>query len=95
MSTINDYVKKISPELYLQLKQSVEEGKWRDGKALNDAQRADMLQLIMLYQNSKNENPEHFSISQRGEIYMEKRSVLKGLFSEGDLPPLNLTARDK
>ncbi|WP_413699179.1 DUF1315 family protein [Psychromonas sp. KJ10-10] len=72
MLNITAYAKKLSPSLYLQLKQSVETGKWLDGKPLNDNQKAETLQLIMAYQSLHNETPEHFSIAKGGEIYMEK-----------------------
>lgn len=90
MSNINEYAKNLSPSLYLQLKQAVETGKWLDGKALNDTQKADSLQLIMAYQSINNDKPDHFSIAQGGEIYMEKKSVLKTQFSEENTHKLHL-----
>jgi len=90
MPSINDYAKNISPALYLQLKNSVETGRWSDGKKLNDTQKSDTLQLIMAYQSLNNENPEHFSIAKGGTIYMEKKSVLKQQFADGDIHKLNL-----
>lgn len=89
MSNIKEYAKNLSPSLYLQLKQSVETGKWADGKALDDTQKADTLQLIMAYQSINNDKPEHFSIAKGGNIHMEKKSVLKKQFSN-DIHPLNL-----
>lgn len=90
MSNINEYVKKLSPSLYLQLKQAVETGRWLDGKALDDNQKADTLQLIMVYQSLNNDKPQHFSIAKGGEIYMEKKSVLQKQFADDDVHPLNL-----
>jgi uncharacterized protein YeaC (DUF1315 family) len=87
---ITEYAKNISPSLYLQLKQSVETGKWSDGKPLNDNQKAESLQLIMAYQSLHNDTPEHFSIAKGGEIFMEKKSVLKKQFSEDDIHNINL-----
>ena len=74
----------------MQLKQSVETGKWLDGKPLDDKQKADTLQLIMAYQSLHNDNPDHFSIAKGGEIYMEKKSVLKSRFLKDDIHKLNL-----
>ncbi|WP_022940436.1 YeaC family protein [Psychromonas hadalis] len=90
MSNITEYAKKLSPSLYQQLKQAVETGKWLDGQALNDQQKADTLQLIMTYQSLYNDKPDHFTIAQGGEIYMEKKSVLQKQFSNDDIHKLDL-----
>lgn len=90
MSNITEYAKKLSPSLYQQLKQAVETGKWLDGKSLDDKQKADTLQLIMAYQSLYNAEPDHFSIAQGGEIFMEKKSTLKQRFSNDDVHKLNL-----
>ncbi|GLS91636.1 transcriptional regulator [Psychromonas marina] len=90
MSTISEYAKNLSPSLYLQLKQSVETGKWSDGNPLDDKQKADTLQLIMAYQSIYNDKPEHFSIAKGGDIYMEKKSVLQKQFSDDDIHKLEL-----
>lgn len=90
MSNITEYAKNLSPSLYQQLKQSVETGKWLDGKPLDDQQKSDTLQLVLAYQSLYNENPDHFSIAKGGEIYMEKKSVLKSRFSDDDVHKLDL-----
>lgn len=90
MATISDYAKNISPTLYLQLKEAVETGKWSDGNSLDDKQKADSLQLIMAYQSLHNETPDHFSIAKGGDIYMEKKSVLKEQFSQQDIHKIDL-----
>jgi len=90
MSNINEYAKNISPSLFLELKQAVETGRWRDGKALDERQKGDTLQLVMAYQSIHNEKPDHFSIAKGGEIYMEKKSVLQKQFSDQDIHPINL-----
>jgi len=90
MSNLNKYAKNISPSLYLELKQAVETGRWRDGNALSQAQKDDTLQLVMAYQSLYNNEPEHFSIAKGGEIYMEKKSVLQKQFSDHDIHPLHL-----
>ena len=82
MSNLNEYAKNLSPELYQQLTKAVETGKWLDGKALNETQKADTLQLIMAYQSLYNDNPAHFSIAKGGDIHMEKKSVLKKQFAD-------------
>ena len=90
MSIISEYVKNISPSLYLQLKEAVETGKWLDGNALDEKQKADTLQLIMAYQSLHNDKPQHFSIAKGGEIFMEKKSVLKSQFSDQDIHKIDL-----
>jgi len=90
MSNISEYAKNLSPSLFLELKQAVETGRWRDGNALNEHQKADTLQLIMAYQSIHNDKPEHFSIAKGGEIFMEKKSVLQKQFSDDDTHPINL-----
>jgi uncharacterized protein YeaC (DUF1315 family) len=82
VSNINDYAKNISPSLYDKLKTAVETGKWLDGKPLSEEQKAHSLQLVMAYQKEFNTKPEHFTIDQHGEIYMESKNVLKEQFSE-------------
>lgn len=90
MSTISEYAKNLSPSLYLQLKNAVETGKWVDGKPLDDSQKAETLQLIIAYQSLYNDKPDHFSIAKGGDIYMEKKSVLRSQFSEDDVHKLDL-----
>lgn len=90
MLNLTEYAKNLSPSLYLQLQEAVETGKWLDGKPLNDNQKAETLQLIMAYQSLYNDTPEHFSIAKGGDIYMEKKSVLKNQFSEADVHKINL-----
>ena len=90
MSNITEYAKNLSPSLYQQLKQAVETGKWLDGNPLEDKQKADTLQLIMVYQSLYNDKPDHFSIAKGGELYMEKKSVLKKQFSADNIYKLDL-----
>lgn len=90
MSNITEYAKKLSPSLYLQLKQAVETGKWLDGKALNEQQKEDTLKLIMTYQSLYNNKPDHFTIAQGGELYMKKKSDLRKQFSDKDIHKLDL-----
>ncbi len=93
MSNITEYAKKLTPSVYLRLKQSVETGKWEDGQGLSEEQREHTLQLVLAYQSLHNDSPEHFTVAKGGEIYMEKKSVLKSQFSEpydDDLHQINL-----
>jgi len=82
VSNINEYAKNISSELYEKLKTAVETGKWLDGAPLNEEQKAHSLQLVMAYQKEFNVEPDHFTIAQNGEIYMESKKVLKNQFAK-------------
>jgi len=84
VSNINDYAKNISLSLYEKLKAAVETGKWLDGVPLTEEQKAHSLQLVMAYQKEFNVDPDHFTIAQNGEIYMESKKVLKQQFSRED-----------
>jgi len=84
VSNINDYAKNISPSLYESLKTAVETGKWLDGAALTEEQKAHSLQLVMAYQKEFNIEPDHFTIAQNGEIHMESKKVLKNQFAENN-----------
>ncbi|AGH81001.1 hypothetical protein PCNPT3_05295 [Psychromonas sp. CNPT3] len=81
MLNINEYAKTLSPSLFLQLKEAVEIGKWKNGESLTDAQKEHTLQLVITYQSLYNHSPEHFSIAKGGELYMEKKSILRKQFS--------------
>lgn len=81
MTNINEYAKNISPALYEKLSTAVETGKWLDGAALSEQQKAHSLQLVMAYQKEFNDKPDHFTIAQNGEIHMESKKVLKQQFS--------------
>lgn len=84
VENINQYAKNISPDLYEKLKTAVETGKWLDGAKLSEAQKAHSLQLVMAYQKEFNEQPDHFTISQNGEIHMEPKASLKKQFAGKD-----------
>ena len=81
MLNINEYAKTLSPSLFLQLKEAVEIGKWKNGERLTDAQKEHTLQLVIAYQSLFNDTPEHFSIAKGGELYMEKKSILRKQFA--------------
>jgi len=92
VENINEFAKNMSPALYEKLKTAVETGKWLDGAALNEQQKADSLQLVMAYQKHFNVEPEHFTIAKSGEIHMKPKSVLKKQFadSKSDLHLIDL-----
>jgi len=81
MNSIIAYPEKLSPELYPRIKTSVETGRWLDGEKMSDQKKEEAVQLVLAYQNIRNKQPEHFTIDQKGEIFMEKKSVLREQFS--------------
>ncbi|WP_298941235.1 DUF1315 family protein [uncultured Psychromonas sp.] len=84
MANINEYAKNITPALYQKLATAVETGKWLDGAPLSEEQKAHSLQLVMAYQKEFNIEPDHFTIAQNGEIYMESKKILKQQFANPD-----------
>ena len=84
VDNIKSYANKLSPEMYQRIKTSVETGRWLDGKKLTDRQKQESLQLLLAYQSIHNCDPEHFTIDQTGEIFMQKKSILKAQFADKD-----------
>ncbi|MFT6924609.1 MAG: hypothetical protein ACJAZP_000167 [Psychromonas sp.] len=82
MTEMTDYAKSISPEVYKQIKQAVETGKWVNGDQLTEQQKAHSLQLVMVYQSQFNDKPDHFTIAKGGTIHMESKKVLQSQFSD-------------
>lgn len=67
----------MTPEVYQRLATAVELGKWPDGVALTDEQKAHSLQLVMLWQSQHNDRPQHMSIGKGGEIVTKSKQQLK------------------
>ncbi|WP_438862537.1 YeaC family protein [Neptunicella sp.] len=70
-------VNAMSPEIYQRLLQAVETGKWPDGTVLNEEQRENSLQAVMLYQAKVLKSDEHMSIGEDGQIVQKSRQQLK------------------
>jgi len=77
---IDQLVNQISPELYERLKTAVETGKWASGERLSEEQRANALQLVMVYQAHHSVGSEHMSIGPDGEIVIKSKQELKNQF---------------
>ncbi|MGL5286747.1 hypothetical protein SAMN05880558_10318 [Aeromonas sp. RU39B] len=71
-------------EVYQRLRTAVELGKWPDGKALSEEQKATSLQAVMAWQALHLDNPEHMNIGADGNIVMKSKTELKRLFREDD-----------
>lgn len=79
---INQMVNNLSPEVYQNLKQAVETGKWPDGQALTEDQKQQTLQLVMVYQSQVLKSQQHFSVGEDGEIVNRDKNYLKNQFKD-------------
>ncbi|MFD1803391.1 YeaC family protein [Mixta tenebrionis] len=74
----------MTPELYQRLATAVETGKWPDGVALTEEQKEHCMQLVMLWQSRHNQQPQHMSIGQGGELVTRSKRELKEEFGISD-----------
>lgn len=74
----------MTPEVYQRLATASETGKWPDGVALTPEQREHTLQLVMLWQAQHNENPDHMTISNQGEMVIKTKQQLRQEFGIDD-----------
>ncbi|KEA52797.1 hypothetical protein DT73_11950 [Mangrovibacter sp. MFB070] len=70
----------MTPEIYQRLATAVELGKWPDGVPLTQEQKENCLQLVMLWQQRTNADPEHMTIGTDGQIMMKSKQQLKAEF---------------
>lgn len=82
MSDIETVLAAMTPEIYQRLATAVELGKWPDGALLTEAQKADSLQLVMLWQSRHNHQPQHMTVGVGGEIVLKSKQQLKAEFAE-------------
>ncbi|MDO2947447.1 YeaC family protein [Aeromonas simiae] len=69
-------------EVYERLRTAVELGKWPDGRALTEEQKATSLQAVMAWQAQHLTDPEHMNIGADGNIVMKSKSELKRQFRD-------------
>lgn len=81
---LDEMIASMTPEVYQRLVTAVETGKWADGVALTPEQKENSLQLVLLWQASHNENPQHMSVAKGGEIVMKSKKQLKEEFGISD-----------
>ncbi|PKH26876.1 hypothetical protein CIG19_03520 [Enterobacterales bacterium CwR94] len=81
---MQEMIDTITPEVYQRLVTAVELGKWPDGVALTDEQKANTLQIVMLWQAKHNDNPQHMSIGRDGQIVTKTKQQLKAEFGISD-----------
>ncbi len=72
----------LTPEVYERLSFGAETGRWPDGTPLNDVQKAQAIQLVMLYQSRNNDEAQHMSVKKGGEICTKSKQELKRAFSK-------------
>lgn len=89
---LQQLISQLNPELYSRIKQSVETGKWLDGKPLTQNQREICLQAVMVYQSRVEQSNEHMTIGADGEIVQKSRQELK---SELQMEQQDVIARFK
>jgi len=80
---IDDLINSMTPDVYQRLVTAVELGKWPDGVALTEEQKANSMQLVMLWQTRHNHNPDHMSIGSDGQIVMKSKQQFKEEFGIG------------
>lgn len=49
--TFDDLIQKLDPQIYRNLRQALELGKWPDGKRLTDEQKALCMDAVIYYEN--------------------------------------------
>lgn len=77
-------VAKMSPEVYQKLSQCVETGKWFDGQPLNEEQRAQCMQAVMVYQAKVLKSDQHMTVGAHGEIVHKSRQEFKTELAQQD-----------
>ncbi|MBD1581633.1 YeaC family protein [Pseudoalteromonas sp. S16_S37] len=91
---IDNLVNSITPDVFERLQYGASTGKWPDGTPLSEAQKAQTLQLVMLYQSKVAKSDEQFTINERGEMVQKSKRELQqefksqneiARFSENDL----------
>lgn len=84
----------MTPEIYQRLATAVELGKWPDGVPLTPEQKENCLQLVMLWQQRTNADPEHMTIGTNGQIMMKSKQQLKAEFGIEASPIVTLKPQD-
>jgi uncharacterized protein YeaC (DUF1315 family) len=85
---ITQMANNLSPEIYENLKTAVETGKWTDGTELNEAQKQQTLQLVMVYQSQVLKSQQHFSVGSDGQIVNRDKNYLKNQFKQDAEQPI-------
>lgn len=81
MSAIEDLLARLTPTQYKQIKEAVETGKGADGQSLTAEQRANALQVLMLFDVKYHNQDQHLTVNAQGEINQLSRDELKRTLS--------------
>ena len=82
MQDIEKLLDNVTPEIYQRLEMAVETGKWPDGVMLTSAQKANSLQIVMLWQARNNHQAQHMTVGVGGQIVMKSKQELKQQFTQ-------------
>ncbi|MFY8275158.1 YeaC family protein [Pseudoalteromonas sp. SSDWG2] len=91
---VDQLIQSITPDVYERLQYGASTGKWPDGTPLSEEQKAQTMQLVMLYQSKVLKSDEQFTIGADGELVQKSKKELKeqfkpeneiARFSENDL----------
>ncbi|MBT1449396.1 DUF1315 family protein [Glaciecola sp. XM2] len=74
---VDQLVAAMTPQIFENLRQAVETGKWPDGQRLTDEQKESALQAVMLYQAKVSQSEEHMTVGKDGEIVQKSRAELQ------------------
>ncbi len=84
--TPESLLRAMTPEIYERLRQSVETGKWLDGKPLSEEQKNTCMQAIMIYQSKVLASKEHMTVNEAGEIvHLSKQEFKQQFNSQNDI----------
>ena len=85
---VEQLVNAMTPEVYQNLKQAVETGKWPNGAELTEEQKANSLQMVMLYQSKIERSNEHMTIGEDGEMVHKSKSELRNELRQAGQAPI-------
>jgi uncharacterized protein YeaC (DUF1315 family) len=74
---VEQLVAAMTPQIYQNLRQAVETGKWPDGKKLSEEQAENAMQAVLLYQAKIEQSDQHMTVGKNGEIVQKTRSELQ------------------
>lgn len=73
----DDLLATITPDIYQRLVTAVELGKWPDGVALSNEQKANSIQLVMAYQAKYCPSDEAFRVGADGQLITRSKAEMK------------------
>ncbi|EKE87037.1 YeaC family protein [Idiomarina xiamenensis] len=82
----DDMIRHMTPVVYQRLVAAVETGKWPDGVALTEQQKAHSLQLVMAYQARHIPSDQHMSVGADGKLVSKSKSQLRQQFKQSQVP---------